>query len=359
MRVVVTGATGNVGTSLLRRLGADPSIEHVLGLARRQPDPVQLRDAGLDDPKIGWAAVDVFADGDALARRLAGADVVVHLAWLFHPSHRPDMTWRNNVRGTEALLDAVAEAEVPALLAASSVAAYRGKSDGEPVDESWPTDGASAAAYAREKAYVERLLDLFEIGRPGCRLVRMRPAFIFKQGSAVQQRRLFGGPFVPTRLVRRGRTPVLPLPADLRLQVVHTEDVAQAYQLAITSSARGAFNLATSPTLSAHDLADLMGARLLPVPACLVRATMSAAWRAHVVPAEPALWDALVSLPEMDSRRAQEELGWQPAKGAQETLEEFLRGVAEGSGGATPPLDPKSSGPARIREIASGVGHRP
>jgi uncharacterized protein YbjT (DUF2867 family) len=37
MRVVVTGASGNVGTSLLRALAEEDSVEEVLGLARRRP----------------------------------------------------------------------------------------------------------------------------------------------------------------------------------------------------------------------------------------------------------------------------------------------------------------------------------
>ena len=37
MRVVVTGATDNVGLSLLRVLSADPDVESILGLARRAP----------------------------------------------------------------------------------------------------------------------------------------------------------------------------------------------------------------------------------------------------------------------------------------------------------------------------------
>jgi UDP-glucose 4-epimerase len=37
MRVVVTGASGNIGTALLRRFGADDNVERITGIARRPP----------------------------------------------------------------------------------------------------------------------------------------------------------------------------------------------------------------------------------------------------------------------------------------------------------------------------------
>jgi UDP-glucose 4-epimerase len=77
VRVVVVGATGNVGTSLLGALSADPDVESVLGLARRLP---RLR-----MPKVAWAVADITRD--ELAPRFRGADAVVHLAWAIQPSH--------------------------------------------------------------------------------------------------------------------------------------------------------------------------------------------------------------------------------------------------------------------------------
>src|SRR5947209_20174899 len=100
MRVVVTGATGNVGTSLLRRLSTEPAVTSIVGLARRAPD--------LDLPKVEWVAADVSRDD--LGPALAGADVVVHLAWLIQPSHRLDVLEATNGAGTKRVCDAAAAA---------------------------------------------------------------------------------------------------------------------------------------------------------------------------------------------------------------------------------------------------------
>ena len=117
----------------------------------------------------------------------------MHLAWAFHPARRPDETWRTNVLGSRRVLDAADRAGVAHMLVVSSVAAYSQRLDLDPVDERWPTDGASEAPYAREKAYVERLLDTFEATHPSVVLTRMRPVFVFQASAAEEQRRIFAG----------------------------------------------------------------------------------------------------------------------------------------------------------------------
>lgn len=352
MRVVVTGGTGNVGTALLEVLEGEPAVTEVVAVARRRPE------AGSDSvTKVSWRSVDLGRD--ELLPLVADADAVVHLAWLFQPTHNADMTWANNVLGTTRLMSAAAAAGVGAFVYSSSVGAYSPRTHDGPVDESWPTHGASSAAYAREKAYVERLLDLFEARTASCRVVRLRPAFIFHRRAAQQQRRLFGGPLVPGRLLRPDLLPVLPLPAGLLLQTVHADDVAQAFRSALTSSAAGAFNVCADEVLSPSDLADMFDAKVATVPARLARGAVSAAWRAHAVPAAPELLDALLAVPMMANDRAKTDLRWSPHVSAGDALSEFIIGLREGDGHPTPPLDPRSSGPLRMREFGSGVGSSP
>ncbi len=141
-------------------LGLEPAREHAhhLGLALGQPgralEPRRL--VAVFQPHLYSRTRHTHRD---LGRALAGADVVVHLAWLFQPTHRPDITWRANVDGSRRVFEAVAAADVPALVHASSVGAYSPRTSEQPVDESWPTHGVPTAAYSREKAYVERTLN--------------------------------------------------------------------------------------------------------------------------------------------------------------------------------------------------------
>ncbi|MGW5473845.1 SDR family oxidoreductase [Streptomyces chartreusis] len=329
-RIVVTGPTGNVGTSVVRLLSEDPEVGSVLGLARRIPD--------WSPPKTDWAAVDLAAERGDLAELFAGATAVIHLAWAFQPTHDPATTWRTNVLGGLHVFEAAAAARVPKLVHASSVGAYSPGPKDHAVDESWPTHGWPDAAYCREKAYLERVLDTFDRAHPRVRVVRMRPAFLFKRESASEQRRIFGGRLLPGPLARPELLPFLPDIPGLRVQALHTDDAATAYLMAVKSDVRGAFNLAADPPVDAALLGEMLGARPFRLPRTAARSAIAAAWGLHLLPASPHLFDAVLRLPLMNCTRARTELGWHPKRTAPEVLEEFLQGLQQGAGAATEPL---------------------
>lgn len=349
MRVVITGASGNVGSALVERLAAEEQVTSIVGICRR---PHEWR-----PPKTSWSFLDVAEDD--LRPAFESADAVVHLAWLFQPTRRPRTTWHANVTGTDRVLRAVDAAGVPAVVVASSVGAYSPRVDLEPVDESWPTHGWPANAYSREKAFVERLLDVHELTFTGRRVVRMRPAFTFQPRASVQQRRLFVGPWAPVAALRPGRLPVVPDPGGLHFQALHAEDAAAAYAQAVLRPVSGAFNLAGEPVLDVPAVAELLGTRTVTVPIGLVRTALAAAFHARLAPAAPDLFELLTHAPMMSTARARALLDWEPVHPARDAVASFLDGLYSGEGWPTPPLAPETSGPARRHEVATGVGGTP
>ena len=343
MRIVIVGATGNVGTSVLEALAGDDAVESVLGLARR---PTDARYA-----KTELAVADVTRDD--LVPHFRGADCVVHLAWLIQPSRDRRVLRATNVDGSARVLEAVAAAGVPALVAASSIGVY---SPGPKirVDETWPRAGIPTSWYSRHKVELERLLDRFEDDHADVRVVRLRPALIMKRESAEEVRRLFTGPFLPSPLLKPGRLPLFPHVPGAIVQVVHSRDVGEAYRLAATRDVRGAFNVAAEPELDGRRVAAAIGARAVTVPARLARGLAGLTWRARLQPTSPDWLDLALGVPLLDSTRAREELGWEPRHDAIETVRELLLALADRAGGRTPPLRPGD----RDEEIRAGVGEK-
>lgn len=328
MRVVVVGATGNVGTSVLEALGEDPRVREIIGLARRQP---RRRFA-----KTSFVAVDITRDD--LTLLFHGADVVVHLAWLIQPSRDQTLLQAVNEGGSERVFRAVVDAGVPALVYASSVGAYSPGAKDRLVDESWPIGGVPSSFYSRHKATVEQTLDRVAAEHPDLRVVRMRPALSFKAQAAAEVRRLFIGN-LPPLLLRRRFIPLVPDTPGLRFQVVHSLDVGDAYARAVVNpNARGAFNLAAEPVIGPLQLAEVLDARPLRVPAKLLRGAAALAYRLGLSPTEPGWLDMGLQLPLLDSSRARRELGWSPRHGSLETLAEMVDALGHAEDLDTPPL---------------------
>jgi UDP-glucose 4-epimerase len=328
MRVVVVGATGNVGTSVVSALAADETVESVLGLARRPGGPAMA--------KVRWERADVR--GRSLAGLFAGADAVVHLAWVLQPTHAEPRMRTINVDGSAQVFAAAAEAGVSAIVYASSIGAYAPASKDRPVDETWPVTGIGSSIYSRHKAAVEAMLDSFEAAHPAIRVVRLRPGLIFKREAAAEIKRYFVGQVLPSWALRPGALPVLPWPAGLRFQAVHSADIGDAYRRAVTTDVHGAFNIAADPVIGPGEFGAAVGTRVVEIPPALARGALSLSWRGRMQASEPGWLDLAMGVPVMDTSRARAELGWTPRVSAVDSLLELLDGIPRRAAGSTPVL---------------------
>lgn len=352
MRVVVVGASGNVGTALLRHIRLTPEIDEVVGVVRRPPGP----DAGAPYDTVHWVACDIGtgAAPQVLAETFRGADAVVHLAWQIQPTHDQAQLARTNVVGSRNVFRAAVDAGVDKIVYASSVGAYAPGPKDRFVDESWPTTGVPGSSYSRHKALVERLLDDLEQERPDLRVVRMRPGLIFQRDAGGQIARYFLGPWVPVGLLRWQRVPLVPRHPRLRAQCVHADDVADAYSRAILADVRGPFNVATGPVLDGELLARALHGRTVPVPPSVLGTAAGLTWRARLQPIDPGWIRLAAAVPLLDHGRITAALGWMPHHDAESALRDLLAGMAGGTGTASSALRPRASVPARLGAVLQG-----
>jgi len=334
-RVLVTGASGNVGTALLRRLARE-GVE-VSAVARRVPRPQ-------DSPAAGarWHGIDLSQRWavPALREALADVDAVVHLAWAIQPSHDERRTEATNVTGTRHVVEAVLDAGVPHLVHASSVGTYAA-APGRVVGEEHPHTGMPTSSYSRHKAAAEAVLDVLEASprARGLVVTRVRPGLVMQREAGAEIARYFAGPLVPTALLGRLRLPALPVPAELSFQVVHADDLADAFARVLRTRLPGAVNVAADPPLTADDLARALGARRAAgVPLRAVRALAAATWRLRLQPTGEGWVDLGAGVPFMSTERARTELGWTPTVSPTQALADLFAGLRAGAGATTPPL---------------------
>ena len=325
LTVAVTGPTGDIGKAFLHALDADPQVERVLGMARRPFDPAER----------GWTKMEYrqgdVRDPDALRQAFAGADVVVHLAFLIAGNASRETIRAINVDGTLNVFRAAAAAGARRFVYASSVAAYGFHADNpELIDEDWPVRPAARLFYAQEKAELEDLLHREAETAPELALYLLRPPVVLGP-NAVGAKDVLPGPLAPLGRRLFGRPRRLPVPFPLvvpehPLQLIHEEDVGRALQLCVVGAGPpGAYNIAGEGVVTAADVAREFGVLPIRVPAGPGQAAARAMSRLPFLP-PVAEWIEAASRPAiMDTTRAREQLGWRPRYTGLEALQDTLR----------------------------------
>ena len=269
LTVAVTGPTGTFGFGLIPLLQAEDRVARIVGIARRPFDP-----AAHGWTKLEYRRGDV-RDEAALRDAFAGADVVVHLAFLVTGGASAEVLRAVNVDGTVNAFRAARQAGARRFVYASSVAAYGFYPD-NPVGmtEEWPVRPAARLFYAQEKAELEHLLQAEAARTSGDdatspALYLLRPPVVLGP-HAVGAKDLLPGPLAPLGRIlasRIGRSPV-PLPVLvplLPLQFVHEDDLGQALlRCVLAAGPPGAYNIAADGILSTADVAREFG--LIPLP---------------------------------------------------------------------------------------------
>ncbi|MBJ7358840.1 NAD-dependent epimerase/dehydratase family protein, partial [Nocardioides sp.] len=228
----------------------------------------------------------------------------------------------------------------PHLVHMSSVGAYSPRTGPQPVPESWPTAGAPTSPYSRHKAAAERLLDDLEGRHPELVVTRLRPGIV-GQGAAGSSLLRYGVPgYVPARLI--GHLPVLPLDPRLEVPVVHVTDVVDAVSRVLDRTPGGAFNLAADRPVTAEMAALALTARLVPVPARVLRAVLAGAWHARLAQLDPGWLDLAYSVPLLSTDRAELELGWNARVSTVDLLAEVVEGLLYRHSAPTPVLRRRS-----------------
>ncbi|MEE9541697.1 MAG: hopanoid-associated sugar epimerase [Candidatus Bipolaricaulota bacterium] len=216
MRALVTGATGFIGSSILRKLLAQGY--QVRALVREQSNT-----RNLDELNIEVAFGDI-TNADSLGPALRGCTHLFHAAALysFWVKERA-LLYKVNVDGTRNVLQAAKEAGIDRVVYTSSVAALAVPVGKIPTTEETPVDFTQIVGdYKKSKYYAEQVA--LEYARDGLPVVIVNPSF------PVGPRDIKPTPTGQTILDFLNRK--LPAYIETGVNVVDVEDVAVGHLLA-------------------------------------------------------------------------------------------------------------------------------
>jgi len=309
-RVLITGADGFLGRSLVAALAASGECELLVAQdvrevpAERRLSGVVYEQQDVRDPML----VENF--------KKHRVDTVVHLAAIVTPGKQSsrEFEYSVDVQGTQNVLQACVTAHVKHLLVSSSGAAYGYHADSPDwLVETDPLRGNEVFAYSHHKRLVEESLELYRRVQPALKQTVFRIGTILGEHVDNQITALFEKPRLIA--IRGSKSPFV---------FIWDEDVTGAFLHALRGGHEGTFNLAGDGALSVHEIASLLGKRTREFPAPVLQGALWLGSRLGVSRYGPEQLDFLRYRPVLDNRRLKNELGYVPGKTSREAFLAFV-----------------------------------
>ncbi|AZM91070.1 MULTISPECIES: SDR family oxidoreductase [Streptomyces] len=302
--IAVTGAASGVGAALVSRLVESDEVKQVVAIDERRGDCAAAQ----------WHVLDVR--DPAIAEKLRGADVVVHLALDLDLETDPAARTAYNVRGTQTVLTAAAAAGVHRVVLCTSAMVYGALPDNDiPLSEDSELRATAEATGVGDLLEIERLGRRAPRAHPGLNVTVVRPAI------------LVGG--TDTALTRYFESPRLLVVAGSRptWQFCHVEDLVSALEYAALEKAEGELAVGCEGWLEQEEVEELSGIRRMELPSAVALGAAARLHRIGLTPS-PAGDLAYTMHPWVVSVSGLHAAGWRPRWTNEEVLAELLQEVA-------------------------------
>ena len=307
LRVAVTGASGYIGSRLIRQLQSSENVEFVLAMDIRRPDVDYSDPVTFVQHDIGDPFPDLFAD-----HRIGS---VVHLAYLLNPGRRRHVSRRVNVTGTDSVLDACAAADVRHVLYLSSTSVYGAHLDNPDfLTEDHPVRPIPGFEYSEDKIESESRLTDFAARDPSATVTILRGCPVL-------------GPNSDNFISNAFRKPLLPsiAGADPDMQFLHEDDLVAILAACLDHMPSGTYNIAGEGTIKWSEMAAKMDSRVVTLPYFAWYGLTSIAWRLRIQSdSRPCGLNFIRHRWTADARKLSAELGFRPKYTSAQTWDTFV-----------------------------------
>lgn len=296
--VMITGACGNLGRRLVRRLHRRSKV---VALDRRafpgKPKDVDHHEIDLRRQRVK----ELF--------RQRGRAALVHLGVMHNPRRGSDEHHTWNVAGFQKLMQYAQQFGFKKVVLLSSANVYGPRPDNPQfLGEEAPLMGAGRFVDIRDLVELDMCAQSYAWRSEGLEVVILRPTHIL---GVVQN--------APSNYLRLKRVPTV-LGFDPMLQVVHQDDVLDALELGLAPGVRGVYNIAGPPGARLSKMLDILNRTSVPLPASLARVGLSGLFRWKMSSFPAAELDFIRYVCMVDDAKARRELGYQPRYDLANTL---------------------------------------
>ncbi len=343
--IAITGAFGLLGRRLIRLLEQSDTVERIVAidvrspfeLARREAEPTDAASMLAAHPRLSAHTLDLTdpSAGRELAEIFETEQVqaLAHLAFLSNPTHHHDAAHELETIGTLHALNAAGATGITRIVSLSSTMCYGARSNSPAwLTQNHPLLGNEESRFLKDKIDAEQQLNRFADEHPHVSCATLRVGALVGGNSRHFWTRYLTRPGVATVL---GHDPLF--------QLLHPDDAADAFGLAIAADVSGPFNIVGRGVLPLSKTIKRLGGRPLPMPARLGGRLLRGLWSAQLIEMPPGFAEYLRWTWVCDGSKAETELGFRPrlstddvialvrehgAEAGRDAFEQDLRGAA-------------------------------
>ena len=306
-RIAVTGASGYVGTVLIRELVEREDVDGILAIDVREP----RQDLG---GKVSFVRQDVSEPFPGLFAA-DEIDTVVHLAYLLRQGRNREANRRVNVDGTRNTIEACRLGGVGRLVYLSSTSVYGAHPDNpDTLTEEMPGRPVKGFQYSEDKLVSERLLEEYASESSGASVCILRCCPIMGANADNFIADAFDKPFL---VAVSGASPPM--------QLIHEEDMVRCMTLATMGDAEGLYNLAGTGAISWDDMAATRGRRVVSLPAWLLYPLTQLTWSLRLQSDSPAMGLDMIRYPwSASTEKIEREMGFRPRYSSKDAWDAYV-----------------------------------